>query len=51
MTLSIGCILVLVGGTLHFTKWPKVAELGRIAFFVGLFFLVWHAGDVGLRLK
>jgi len=44
-------VLVIVGGVLYYVaKNPKVAELGRLTFFVGLGVFTWHFATPSLHI-
>lgn len=50
--MSIAFFVALVGGVLYVLPLPgKPSELARIAFFVGLFWLVYHLAGHGLALR
>jgi Na+/phosphate symporter len=51
ITLAVPVVVFLLGGIVYtFAKDPRAQEMGRLAFFVGLFVAVWAVGSEHVRL-
>lgn len=46
MVIGLAFLIMLIGGFIYYLTEGKVSEMGRIAFFVGLFFVVSGAAEV-----
>lgn len=46
MTIGLAALVMIIGALVYLLTTDKVSEMGRIAFFVGLFVLVNGAGQV-----